>query len=318
MLSRDSSPFDDIKLARKLFDTADADGSSGHVYDAWQEFDQRIEENSGKSSAGATPRNSDPFGFFALEQKLKGERRPEEDEGGSEGVVLVEDSSPKSSPLGKSLLLADPEPSLGMVCGLAFDTSYLPPTPPTPHKRRVSRQGCDLKDSEHIFSPHPSSCPSSPSPTKPTIRSSAKRKVALDFETFHDETHEGTPTKKRRTEGRVRTGIKQVEESSPSLRRSTRSKGKKVEASSDVKPGPSRRSRTTKTTTTTIKTTTKPKRQAQSAAVKKGRNTTKRAVSQPADESDEAEKRQEERQKRIEYFRQLDDYEVECEEVYVV
>jgi len=145
-------------------------------YDAWQEFDNA--QAASQACSGNVSSNSDPFGFVALERKLKVERQaaalsgpaeqPDQEDWEDLGNILVADtSSPRPvRRLKRALEVEDAEPINDALSINAFPHFQ---TPPTPHKdkqkrRRMSHEGHD------IFSPCSSSIGSSPSPTKVSAR----------------------------------------------------------------------------------------------------------------------------------------------------
>jgi hypothetical protein len=162
-------------------------------YNAWGEFDHVVQESDRSSRPAPTPRNSDPFGFFALEKKLEVEREhqveieAEDEEAGGE-ILVADTSSPRPVrrlPKHKYVIeaeVAHHQPSSD------DDFSHLPPTPQkTVDRTRYSFTTREVDD-EQLYSPGPSSCPSSPSPSKPrlSLTSSTKRKAR----TFDDEVDE--------------------------------------------------------------------------------------------------------------------------------
>ncbi|EAU91887.1 hypothetical protein CC1G_04654 [Coprinopsis cinerea okayama7 len=389
VLSRSPSPFLD-NVSRRLFGPADTIAEEGqeeerhqggqehrHVYDAWQDFDFVVPESelcgarAGSSKAQVSPTNSDPFGFFALERKLKEGREKDEDEE-VEGVVLVKETSPFAAPQARpsspGLEYTDPpedpyddhhendneHASTFNHPLLAHSESFfLPPTPPTPQKkrdrRRSSRHGFEfnLQEEDEIFNPRPSSCPSSPSPSK---RSSVKRKaVAVDSDAFNDEVDaeaDSTPQAQRQrrpVRKQARTEQKEEEkgddgvgdddgrgrEGERVLRRSKRGRtsikrGEDGEGR-DNEVGSSRRSRSRNATksesnaNTRTRSSARKSTRSQAAPVKEKKTRSRKAAAiLPSDDSDAEAKRERERQARLEYFRKLDEYEVETENVYVI
>ncbi|KAH6910290.1 hypothetical protein BKA70DRAFT_1272661 [Coprinopsis sp. MPI-PUGE-AT-0042] len=276
---------------RELFDER---REAPAVSDAWKEFDFAVPDSDARQSRPrATPRNSDPFGFFALERKLEAER--EEEAVGA--IVLVKDTSPGLEYTDDH---AEGTASLPSIC-----PHYHPP-----HKRGViPRRESFTSNADHLFSTPASSCPSSPSPTKPQAPSS-KRKAA-DFDAIHDEPAGSTPHVPRQPK---RVEVVEEQEAKPVLRRSQRGHKKPVEEedAAEPQPGPSRKLCSTKPLTTTKRTRSKVKKE----------TTTKSKKSAPAilpeDDSDAEEKRELERQARLAYFRELDEYKVETENVYVI
>lgn len=254
VLSRSPTPVGD-PVSRRLFDEP---REAPAVSDAWKELDFAVPDSeAGQARPRPTSRNSDPFGFFALERKLEAER--EEEEEAVDAIVLAKDTSP----------------------GLEYTDAYaeghseaflhLPPLPPTPHKRGVIPR---RESYTSIVSPA-SSCPSSPSPTKPQAPSS-KRKAA-DFDAIHDEPAGSTPHVPRQSKRvkKVVVEIKVLEEekeTKPVLRRSRRGNKKLVVEEEEVaesQPGPSRKSRSAKSSTTTKRTRSKVKKETTTTKSKK-------------------------------------------------
>lgn len=141
----------------------------------WNQFDDDRPASHGSLSVLSS--NSDPFGFIALERKLKVERAAalsplkrhhhqyESDE--ELGEVLVADtSSPRLvRRLKGPLYQGDPTlPAMSEYPHYA--------TPPTPHKDKKKRQRLSHEE-DHIFSPS-SSIPSTPSPSKPSVQKRAQ------------------------------------------------------------------------------------------------------------------------------------------------
>ncbi|KAH6885539.1 hypothetical protein BKA70DRAFT_1574439 [Coprinopsis sp. MPI-PUGE-AT-0042] len=282
VLSRSPTPIAD-PLSRRLFEER---REAPAVSDAWKEFDFAVPDSDARSRPRATPRNSDPFGFFfALERKLEAER--EEEAVGA--IVLVKDTSP----------------------GLEYTDDHAEGTqrvfplsaPITTHASqagRYPRRESFTSNADHLFSTPASSCPSSPSPTKPQAPSS-KRKAA-DFDAIHDEPAGSTPHVPRQPK-RVKKVVVEVEvveeqEAKPVLRRSQRGHKKPVEEedAAEPQPGPSRKFQ------------------------ERDHYETKKSAPAilPEDDSDAEEKRELERQARLAYFRELDEYKVETENVYVI
>lgn len=135
-------------------------------------------------SPGITSSSSDPFGFVALERKLKVERRAaapsplkrhhQQDEPDEElGLVLVADtSSPRFV-----RRLKRPSYQGGSAFPPAISEHPIYATPPTPHKDkkrpRLSHEG------DRVFSPCSSSMPSTPSPSKPPVQKQVEWEDAL-------------------------------------------------------------------------------------------------------------------------------------------
>jgi hypothetical protein len=150
----------------------------------WNQFDDG-RPPSQVSPTSMTSSSSDPFGFVALERKLKVERRAavpsplkrhhQDDESDEElGQVLIADtSSPR-------LVRRLKRPSYQ-------GDSLFPPTifehpnyatPPTPHKDKKKRPRLS-HEGDRVFSPCSSSMPSTPSPSKPPVQKQAEREDTL-------------------------------------------------------------------------------------------------------------------------------------------
>ena len=178
------------------------DPDDAGAYDPWNSFDVRpfddTQEEAGNDNP--TPTNSDPFGFFALEKKLKVERDEKQDDECEDqwedgGLILVADTSsprnvPRLSQEQKRALatgqVTDPDAEAE---GEEEDEEAGPyfHTPPTPHKskkkRRISFEAVGDPDKD-FFSVHTSSAPSSPSPSK--LAESRKRKPSYGCEQADD------------------------------------------------------------------------------------------------------------------------------------
>ncbi|KAJ6491684.1 hypothetical protein C8R47DRAFT_437077 [Mycena vitilis] len=200
---------------------------------------------------------SDPFGFFAVERKLKAERALE----------------PAVAHHGR--VTDDKERDDGLV---------MPPTPhkPGPGKRRLS----------HVFSPESASLVSSPSPLKGRYSDANTSRNVLMAEVDEEE---DTPPKRKKA--------RQSSETSLPPRRSTRGQTKAVAEKKNAAPKPKTRAR---------KAAPKP------SAAKPRSKGKKKAVEEDDEDDDAQEKFEAERQARLEYFRKLEDYSFEKENVYVV
>ncbi|TFK26260.1 hypothetical protein FA15DRAFT_667557 [Coprinopsis marcescibilis] len=308
VLSRSPTPIAD-NVARRLFVEPDS-AAEVRVYDTWQEFDYVVSESDLPSKYRA-PRTSDPFGFVALEEQLQADREQEMEEAEAAKLALVGPASPDAQPSGSStgLEYVDPPPHVKQA-----ESTQIPPTPPTPRKRKDRGESL-RRVNEYIFSPGPSSCPTSPSPSKPRL-SSAKRKVAVSDVSLEEE-DQSTPQAQKSLSGRkrVKTQIRDDQEEGiePPVRRSQRGRTKleQVDGRQDVETGNSRRSRSTKPS----------KKQARSTStnITKSKSKSSKSTAIPHDsQSDAAEQWERTRQARLDYIRQLEDYKVETEDVYVI
>jgi hypothetical protein len=177
------------------------------TYDPWQSFDDA--HPAAQSSPPAQNSSSDPFGFVALERKLKAERETflaqyhdhDADAAGEydelEHVLVADTSSPRPVPrLRRSQYAHDIDEREEDEDNNVPSDPVLPPavlphvhyaTPPSPHKdkqkrRRLSHEGHD------IFSPCESSIESSPSPTKTSARKRSFQDTREDpLDEFNDE-----------------------------------------------------------------------------------------------------------------------------------
>ncbi|KIM36842.1 hypothetical protein M413DRAFT_448956 [Hebeloma cylindrosporum] len=277
-------------------------------YNPWKEFDNAISASNDVLSGNDS--NSDPFGFVALERKLKAERAhiPSDPDHGEEelpgfGNVLVADtSSPRPVRRLKRPVEhesdADEEPE-EVVQHAHFAT------PPTPHKdkqkrRRLSHEGHD------VFSVCSGSIESSPSPSKVSARARPRADIPEDpLDEFNDKVDrsfevEVASEDKKRT--RVRVDPEAV---AMNLRKRERlsSQAGPSQVNHDDKKKPKSASK--------VKATKKPTR----------KTTKKEKEKEPENEDDEEdldEKWERERQERIKYFKDLDGYQFEKEDVFVI
>ena len=148
----------------------------------WDQFNDDRRDSQGSSSVISS--SSDPFGFVALERKLKVERRAavpsplkrnhqEDESDGEQGLVLVADTS--SPRLVRRLKAPSYQGDSPFPPTISEHPIYA--TPPTPHKDkkrpRMSHEG------DRGFSPCSSSMPSTPSPSKPPVQKQAGRENVL-------------------------------------------------------------------------------------------------------------------------------------------
>ncbi|KAJ6593325.1 hypothetical protein B0H19DRAFT_17541 [Mycena capillaripes] len=214
------------------------------------------EEGDSDAENRAPANQSDPFGFFAVERRLKAERE-----------VQPMASRP-------SRYTDDKERDDGLVM------------PSTPHKPTLGKRR--LSD---VFSPANTSLASSPSPVKAV----GPRDLGMDtsrelLPALADD--EDAPPKGKK--------LRQSSEASLPPRRSTRAQSKAVAEKEAPKPKKRVRKAPTKTTTKT-----------------KGKGK-KKAVEDNDPDDDQHERFEAERQARLDYFRKLDEYSFEKENVYVV
>ncbi|KAJ7727896.1 hypothetical protein B0H16DRAFT_1589644 [Mycena metata] len=215
---------------------------------------------------------SDPFGFFAVERKLKAER---------EVIPIAAQRA--------SRLTDDKERDDGLVM------------PPTPHKPALGKRR--LSATADVLSPAATSL-GSPSPLKGvgTHHSNEQSDMNTSYETLLqerdvDDDGDDAPPKSKRA--------RQSSETSLPPRRSTRGQSKPTAKEKEKKA------------------VAKPKRaraapaKAKVGATGKGKGK-KKVVEDNDSDDDPQEKFEAERQARLEYFRKLDDYSFEKENVYVV
>ena len=159
----------------------------------WNQIDDGRLTSQGSLSVISS--SSDPFGFVALERKLKVERRAavpsplkrhhQEEESDEElGRVIVADtSSPRQV---RRLNRPSYQGDSPFPIAISEHPNYA--TPPTPHKDKNKRPRLS-HEKDRFFSPHSSSVPSTPSPSKPvpkqagredTLKSSLKGNQELE------------------------------------------------------------------------------------------------------------------------------------------
>lgn len=294
------------------------------------EFDNDQPTSSG--SPNVISSNSDPFGFVALERKLKVERgaaapsplkrRHQQDESDEElelGQVLVADtSSPR-------LVRRLKRPSY------QDDDSTLPPviseyphyaTPPTPHKDKKRRLSHEEDGRVRLSSP---SIPSTPSPSKPFVNKSAR-----------EARREGTPKNKlndkpevesvfRKTRSRTGRGIVKGEPSMTSKVTATPLElgASEVETEEErVDPKPPKATKPKRNPKKTRSIGTKKSKKEETADKNDNDEDCAEVCSFPAPGYSikliQSQKWERERQDRAAYFKRLEGYQVEKEDVYVI
>ncbi|KAF9529160.1 hypothetical protein CPB83DRAFT_853336 [Crepidotus variabilis] len=286
------------------------------TFDPWPEFDDAVMREQQLSTPSIS--NSDPFGFGAVERRLKVERetelapsenvRVEGYQSADEDLVnipVADTSSPRQvKRLKRSRAFdANEDAANGPLSEDEAPVFTAPAhfvTPPTPHKdklkrRRLSHEGHD------VFSPCESSIESSPSPTKTTRQSDAH--VTHDpLEEFNEELdkHDSSDFLADKLVKSSRKPRVSFKEGVPpdAVARNLRPRRRSQPTSSPIK-----RSRST---------TAKPKTKKKSPIKRK----TKQKVEAEGGEKDIKAIR--ERQARIDYFKRLDDYEVEKEDVFLI
>ncbi|KAK7057694.1 hypothetical protein R3P38DRAFT_1183697 [Favolaschia claudopus] len=230
-----------------------------------EDFGTMLPSEDGDSDAeNRLPANlSDPFGFFAVERKLKAQREVE--------PMLVH-----------TRYADDKERDDGLVM------------PPTPHKPVIGKRRFS-----NVVSPRSGS--GTPSPVKgdgagDSNMSASHGDISLVADEHEVEEEDVEPKKKR--------ARKSAEEVLP-MRRSTRTQSKTPAAEQKERM---------------LSKPKKPVRKATAKAKEKGKSKVKKVVVkvETNDSEDEQEKFTAERQARLEYFKKLDDYSFEKENVYVV
>jgi len=158
--------------------------------DQWRPDDDVQPISGGQSTPTPNSSHSDPFGFVALERKLKQDREieavtaglhddiyAEEDYEDLSNILVADTSSPRPVRRLKRVHEEADEDQDTPEDGVEADSSLLAPvlphphysTPPTPHKDKQKRRRLS-HEARHVFSPCPSSIESSPSPTKLSAR----------------------------------------------------------------------------------------------------------------------------------------------------
>uniref|UniRef100_A0A8H7Y3X6 Uncharacterized protein n=1 Tax=Psilocybe cubensis TaxID=181762 RepID=A0A8H7Y3X6_PSICU len=282
------------------------------VDEPWQ--DEDIGNHDSEASVGPLSSNSDPFGFVSLERKLKADREAAAllvsgHDHEEEAVVLVaETSSPRPVPrLKRSLENEEDEPSKA-VEEIHDQVHYA--TPPTPHKdkqkrRRMSHEGHD------IFSPCSSSVEPSPSPTKASARKLPTQALSNNpLDKFNEEFE-------RSFEALKGSQLDLTTTVDPdAVSRNLRSREKPLRR---LQLGREEEDRSNKLVVKSKgKSAQKPVSKSRSAAMRK-RPTSKQVaniVNVHEEESEESWERA--RQERIEYFKRLESYEVEKEDVFLI
>lgn len=128
--------------------------SSGDSEFELPRFERAEHDFSGKSDPST---GSDPFGFFAVEKKLKAQRAQDENRPPRYRVA--------------------PPPLINTALGQEH-----PATPPTPRKRHRKRRAVasPALSGANVFSPKTDSLPSTPSPSKPSTRKGKEKAVNSD------------------------------------------------------------------------------------------------------------------------------------------
>ncbi|KAF8150499.1 hypothetical protein K438DRAFT_1943624 [Mycena galopus ATCC 62051] len=247
--------------ARREMDE-DAEPPFGH-----EDFGSMLpsDEEGDPDAENRAPANlSDPFGFFAVERKLKAKREQE-----------IQAKPIPAAPLRASRSTDDKERDDGLVM------------PSTPHKPAIGKRG-PLAD---VVSPASATLSGTPSPVKP-----ARAKRESDANTGHElaDEHEEDDDAPRRSKKPRRNSEESLQ---LPLRRSRRGQSKVVVEEEAPKPK---------------------KRVRKAPAKPKGKSKGKKKADEDNDPDDLDEKFEAERRARLEYFKKLDDYSFEKENVYVV
>ena len=185
-------------------------------HNLWNQFD---EGRPAQGSPSVISSSSDPFGFVALERKLKVERRAavpsplkrhhQEDESDEElGLFLVADTS--SPRLVRRLKRPSYQGDSPFPPAISERPIYA--TPPTPHKDKKKRPRLS-HEGDRIFSPCSSSLPSTPSPSKVPVQKQARRKDTMNSNVKGNQEVEGVLG---RTRNRTALGIVESEPSATS------------------------------------------------------------------------------------------------------
>ncbi|KAF8911654.1 hypothetical protein CPB84DRAFT_1743025 [Gymnopilus junonius] len=270
--------------------------------DPWSEFDSAHAPSA--DSPAHISSNSDPFGFVSLERKLKAERefaaflepQGEQDDEDDIHVLVADTSSPRPV---RRLTRSVRDGAAPM---LPVPTSCMPPTP---HKDRQKRRRMSSHEGFDVFSP----CLRRKRPAPPM------HDTPLDeFNKELDRSYEVEKTlKKARSSKQVPEPEAENEHGSAdpqSVHRSLRPRQKRPLLEHDDE-GPIEIKRSTIST----------KARASKKPVSKARSVGKKMEKPEAsgDEGEDLEEKWErERQDRIEYFKRLEEYSVEKEDVYLI
>ncbi|KAF8070378.1 hypothetical protein FPV67DRAFT_1668237 [Lyophyllum atratum] len=245
--------------------------------------------------------NSDPFGFFAVENKLKTLRAQKED--------------------GKPRHRAAPSPQTDRVFSDEHQHLVTPPTPRKRHRKRRAIASPNVS-SPDIFNVRTDSMPSTPSPSKPPSGKAKGMVVLIDEDNADSEAPKGesletvTPTiaSRRKPAKRACNGSTKEVESLDMFdgRRSLRRTAAVEETTRHARSGKGdhgAKSRKKGSAETGIKV---PRQRTQ------GKGNVKSAGNTNVVDNDQRERWERERQERLEYFRKLQEYHVEKENVYVI
>jgi hypothetical protein len=175
-------------------------------YDPWKEFDNTLSASNDVLSGNDS--NSDPFGFVALERKLKAERAhilSDPDHAEELGHILVADtSSPRPVRRLKRPVEHDAEADEETEVVAVQHAHFA--TPPTPHKDKQKRRR--LSHERHdVFSVCSESIESSPSPSKVSAHKRPRGDIPEDpldeFNDKVDQSYEVEVASERKKQTRV-------------------------------------------------------------------------------------------------------------------
>ncbi|CAA7260397.1 unnamed protein product [Cyclocybe aegerita] len=279
------------------------------AHDPWQELDD-ARPASRRHTPGSS--GSDPFGFVALERKLKKDRKavaphddaPADDDDDLGEVLVADTSSPR--PVRRLKRVHDDEPLPEVEEGGSDDAEPVVshphfPIPDTPHKdkqkrRRLSHEGHD------VFSPCSSSIQSSPSPTKASARKVPRPTPHEDpLEEFNEEVERSF----------AEEAVPAASDDAIAKHLRPRAKPSAAALTNDGEQEHADRKKT--------KSSNKAKTPAKKPASKSRRAPAKKQEKAVEEDGEDVEEKWErERQERVEYFKRLDDYKVEKEDVYII
>ncbi|KIY53038.1 hypothetical protein FISHEDRAFT_55402 [Fistulina hepatica ATCC 64428] len=298
----------------------DADDEDENVVPAEQPDRNEKEEVGTPLPAGS----DDPFGFFAVEKQLKAERQRQ--------AGKAVHSTPRYRAKQPSHIKTTPR-------------SNNKRRPTTPHKQGIMKRKLADLSSDALFSPSSDSMPSSPSKSKGTIVLPVD---LLAESSFRHEAPQNADSDSDVALSEMLAGPSRRVSSLRPKRRSSGSRRPKADAAGSVDKAPlspsavernlearlpklpTRRSTRVRRKTSRAEASAPAVAPSKSARASKARTTshrrhpraTRSAVKEDKDEkidlSSGAEKRQEERQARIEYFKKLEEFSVEEESVYVI
>ena len=290
----------------------------------WNQFDDGRLASQGSLSVISS--SSDPFGFVALERKLKVDRRAaipsplkrhhQEDESDDEhGLVLVADTS--SPRLVRRLKRPSYQGDYPFAPAISDHPNYV--TPPTPHKDKKKRPRLS-HEGDRVFSPCSSSMPSTPSPSKPPVQKQAGKEGTLKSNLEGNHEVEGVL---ERTRNRTARGLVKSDPSATSMATKTPLElGKSLDgdAATEGEQADPKRAKIAKS-----KKKPKKPRSVGTKKSKKEKNDdvdNEEVCSLPglgySIKLNKYQKWERERQERAAYFKRLEGYQVEKEDVCVI